>query len=210
MSRGSRRDAGVPTPIADYAMIGDLHTAALISSVGSIDWLCLPRFDSPAFFAALLDSEDAGRWTLAPAGGVVDVHRSYLPDTFVLKTRGRPPGGDAEVWDFMPLGDQRPNIVRRIRGVRGSVTFGRRSPSASTTGPPSPGSARRRTATSLPSSRRPGRRPSSAAVRRCTPKVSVTLHSSRSATETWSILSLPGIRLIVIRPRRSMWMTPSM
>ncbi|GAA1971042.1 glycoside hydrolase family 15 protein [Microbacterium deminutum] len=123
MSRRSRGDAGVPTPIADYAMIGDLHTAALISSVGSIDWLCLPRFDSPAFFAALLDSEDAGRWTLAPTGRVLDVRRSYLPDTFVLQTRWQTPDGEAEVCDFMPLGDQRPNIVRRIRGIRGSVTF---------------------------------------------------------------------------------------
>ena len=112
-----------PMPIEDYAMIGDLHTAALISKAGSIDWLCLPRFDTPALFAALLANEDAGRWSLAPNGNIVDVHRSYLPGTFVLQTRWQTDDGDAEVWDFMPLGDQRPNLVRRIRGLSGRVEF---------------------------------------------------------------------------------------
>jgi GH15 family glucan-1,4-alpha-glucosidase len=104
-------------------MVGDLHAAALISLHGSIDWLCLPRFDSPAFFAALLDSEDAGRWALAPSGEVTDVRRSYLPGTFVLKTSWQTAEGEAEVWDFMPLGDQRPNLVRRVHGLRGVVRF---------------------------------------------------------------------------------------
>src|SRR6187549_2091966 len=114
---------GYPVPIEDYAMIGDLHTAALISMAGSIDWLCLPRFDTPALFAALLGGEDAGRWSLAPSGNVVDVHRSYMPGTFVLQTHWQTDDGDAEVWDFMPLGDQRPNLVRRIRGLSGRVEF---------------------------------------------------------------------------------------
>lgn len=104
-------------------MVGDLHAAGLISRHGSIDWLCLPRFDSPAFFAALLDSERAGFWSVAPEGEVLAVERAYLPGTFVLITRWRTADGEAEVWDFMPLGDQRPNLVRRIRGVEGTVRF---------------------------------------------------------------------------------------
>jgi GH15 family glucan-1,4-alpha-glucosidase len=128
MSPGQRQDSvdgeqGRVRPIEDYAMIGDLHTAALISSDGCIDWLCLPRFDSPAFFAALLGTRDAGFWSLAPTGEVLDIARSYLPGTFVLRTLWRSADGDAEVLDFMPLTDQRPNLVRRIRGLRGTVRF---------------------------------------------------------------------------------------
>ena len=107
--------------IEDYAMIGDLHTAALISQAGSIDWLCLPRFDTPAL-AALLGSEDAGRWSLAPNGTVVDVRRSYMPGTFVLQTHWQTDDGEAEVWDFMP-----PGTCGRIRTadprLRGRIEF---------------------------------------------------------------------------------------
>lgn len=119
----SSGDEKAPTPIADYAIVGDLHTAALISRRGSIDWLCLPRFDSPAFFASLLDGGDAGHWTLAPEGEILDVRRRYLPGTFILDTLWQTPEGEAEVRDFMPLGDQRPNLVRRVRGIRGVVRF---------------------------------------------------------------------------------------
>ena len=112
-----------PAPIEDYAMIGDLHTAALISRAGAIDWLCMPRFDSASMFAALLGSEEGGHWTLAPDEEVVHVERSYLPGTFVLRTLWHTANGRAEVTEFMPLHDRRANIVRRVRGVSGRVRF---------------------------------------------------------------------------------------
>ena len=71
--------------IEDYALLGDLHTAALVSTVGSIDWLCLPRFDSPAAFAALLDKGQAGHWALAPAGANTCTTRRYAGNTLVLR-----------------------------------------------------------------------------------------------------------------------------
>lgn len=104
-------------------MIGDLHTAALVSRGGAIDWLCLPRFDSPSLFAALLDSKDAGHWTLAPDEEVTHAERAYVPGTFVLQTVWRTAGGEAEVTDFMPLHDRRADLVRRVRGVAGRVRF---------------------------------------------------------------------------------------
>jgi GH15 family glucan-1,4-alpha-glucosidase len=107
--------------IEDYALIGDCHTAALVGRDGSIDWLCLPRFDSPSTFAALLGTEDNGRWLLAPTGEVVATSRSYLDDTFILVTRWETPSGVAEVTDLMPLGDRRPDVVRRVRGISGTV-----------------------------------------------------------------------------------------
>lgn len=104
-------------------MIGDLHTAALVSRGGAIDWLCMPRFDSPSMFAALLDSDDAGHWTLAPDESVTHSERGYIPGTFVLQTVWRTAGGEAEVTEFMPLHDRRANVVRRITGVAGRVRF---------------------------------------------------------------------------------------
>lgn len=112
-----------PYPIEDYALIGDLHTAALISREGTLDWLCMPRFDSPSMFAALVGPEDAGHWTLAPTGHVTHTERAYLPGTFVLRTLWRTDEGEAEVIEFMPLHDQRANVVRRVRGLRGRVLF---------------------------------------------------------------------------------------
>ena len=112
-----------PAPIEDYALIGDLHTAALISRHGALDWLCMPRFDSPTVFAALLDTPDAGQWSLAPAEGFISCSREYIPGTFVLRTRWRTAEGEAEVIEFMPLHDRRANLVRRIRGVAGRVRF---------------------------------------------------------------------------------------
>lgn len=106
--------------------MGDMHTAALISRGGAIEWLCLPRFDSASLFAALLDGDEAGRWSLAPADEDARAERAYLRDTFVLRTRWVTPDGEAEVLDFMPLGDNRPNLVRRIRGTRGVVRFAER------------------------------------------------------------------------------------
>ena len=107
--------------IEDYAMVGDLHTAALISTEGSIDWLCLPRFDSPACFNALVDTPKAGRWLLAPEGGGECTRRRYRPGTLVLETEWETPDGKVTVIDFMPPRDGVANIVRIVVGVSGSV-----------------------------------------------------------------------------------------
>jgi len=107
--------------IEDYAIVGDLHTAALIASDGSIDWLCLPHFDSPACFAAMLDSPEAGRWLLAPASGGVCTSRRYRPGTLILETEWETPQGHVRVTDFMPPRDEVVDIVRIVQGLRGSV-----------------------------------------------------------------------------------------
>jgi len=107
--------------IEDYALIGDCHTGALIGNDGSIDWLCLPRFDSASTFGALLGDEDHGRWLLAPKGRVLSTERRYEDDTFVLLTRWVTESGEVEVTDFMPFGDRRADIVRRVTGISGSV-----------------------------------------------------------------------------------------
>ena len=107
--------------IEDYALIGDLHTAALISTSGSIDWICLPRFDSPAAFAALLGDDQAGHWTLAPRAGEVCTGRRYLDHTMVLETSWVTPDGEARVIDFMPPRQNTPHIVRIVQGVSGQV-----------------------------------------------------------------------------------------
>ncbi|MDK1280364.1 glycoside hydrolase family 15 protein [Arthrobacter sp. zg-Y820] len=108
-------------PIEDYALVSDLHTGALISRRGSIDWLCLPRFDSPSVFGALLGTEEQGRWLLAPEAEAAVVHRSYLRSTFILQTRWATDTGSALVTEFMPVGDRRASIVRRVEGISGTV-----------------------------------------------------------------------------------------
>ncbi|WP_255770659.1 glycoside hydrolase family 15 protein [Pseudarthrobacter sulfonivorans] len=107
--------------IEDYAVVGDLHTGALISTAGSIDWLCLPRFDSPACFSALVDTPDAGRWLLAPEGGGTCTRRGYVDGTLVLETEWETPEGAVKVIDFMPPRDEVADIVRIVEGVSGSV-----------------------------------------------------------------------------------------
>ncbi len=109
--------------IEDYALIGDLHTAALVGNDGSIDWLCFPRFDSSSVFGALLGSADHGRWLVAPQEPVVETSRRYLEDTFVLVTRWVTDSGEVEVTDLMPQGDRRADVVRRITGIRGTVAM---------------------------------------------------------------------------------------
>jgi len=111
--------------IEDYALLGDLQTAALVSTAGSIDWLCLPRFDSPACFAALLDTPDAGHWRLAPAGAGAGVctTRRYVEDTLVLETEWSSPTGSVRVIDFMPPRGHAPDVVRIVVGVQGSVAM---------------------------------------------------------------------------------------
>jgi len=107
--------------IEDYALIGDLHTAALVSRTGSIDWLCLPRFDSPACFAALVGDESSGHWTLAPTSGGTVTHREYVDDTLVLRNRWDVEGGAVEVLDLMPPRGEDADVVRIVRGLRGRV-----------------------------------------------------------------------------------------
>jgi GH15 family glucan-1,4-alpha-glucosidase len=109
------------TPIEDYALIGDFHTAALVSRGGSIDWLCLPRFDSPASFAALLGTVDHGRWLLAPRNPAQRIERSYRADTLVLETKFETDEGSVTLVDFMPPRQKHPTLVRIVQGVRGTV-----------------------------------------------------------------------------------------
>ncbi|WP_336649466.1 glycoside hydrolase family 15 protein [Kocuria rosea] len=109
--------------IEDYALIGDLHTAALVGRDGSIDWLCLPDFDSPACFAALLDTSEAGRWLLAPAAGGLCTRRRYRPETLILETEWDTPGGRVRVVDFMPPRDGHSNVVRIVEGLSGAVAM---------------------------------------------------------------------------------------
>jgi GH15 family glucan-1,4-alpha-glucosidase len=111
----------VAAPIEDYALIGDTHTAALVSREGSIDWLCLPRFDSPACFAALLGDRSNGRWLLAPAGPAREVRRRYQGDTLVLETEYRTDEGIVRVVDCMPPRQWDPDVARIVEGVSGRV-----------------------------------------------------------------------------------------
>ena len=106
--------------IEDYAVLGDTGTAALVGRDGSIDWLCLPRFDSPACFAALLGTPANGRWLLAPVDDAATTRR-YVGDTFVLETTHSTADGTVRVTDWMPLADNRADVVRRIEGVAGTV-----------------------------------------------------------------------------------------
>src|SRR5690349_12823465 len=109
------------SPIEAYALIGDCHTAALVSREGSIDWLCLPRFDSGACFAALLGSADPGRWLLAPACPVRRIGRRYLPDTLVLETQFDTAHGSVTLIDCMAPRSQQPQVIRQVIGRRGRV-----------------------------------------------------------------------------------------
>lgn len=113
----------MPGAIEDYALIGDMETAALVGRDGSIDWLCFPRFDSPACFAALLGDEENGRWLIAPAGGGPASRRRYRGDTLVLETEWDTASGTVRVIDFMPPRDQQPDVVRIVEGVSGEVTM---------------------------------------------------------------------------------------
>jgi GH15 family glucan-1,4-alpha-glucosidase len=109
--------------IEDYALLGDLHTAALLGRDGSIDWLCLPRFDSPACFAALLHDESAGRWRMAPADGGPATRRSYRGDTLIVDSEWDTPGGTVRVTDFMPPRGKSADLVRIVEGVSGRVSM---------------------------------------------------------------------------------------
>ncbi len=107
--------------IEDYALIGDLHTGALVATDGSIDWLCLPRFDSPACFASLLDTPEAGHWSIAPEQGGTCTGRRYVEDTLVLETEWVTPEGTVRVIDLMPPRGHGVDVVRIVEGVSGAV-----------------------------------------------------------------------------------------
>lgn len=111
----------LPSRIEDYALIGDLHTAALVSRDGAIDWLCLPRFDSPAAFATLLGDSSNGSWSIAPANHPRVVRRNYRGETLVLETEFEVDGGVVRLIDLMPPRDEDPTVVRIVEGVRGEV-----------------------------------------------------------------------------------------
>jgi GH15 family glucan-1,4-alpha-glucosidase len=113
----------MPDRIEDYALIGDCETAALVSRTGSIDWLCWPRFDSGACFAALLGTPENGRWLLAPVDSDARVSRRYRGDTLILETDYETGDGAVRVIDFMPLRDHRSNVVRTVVGLRGRVAM---------------------------------------------------------------------------------------
>ncbi len=113
--------AGVSAAIEDYALIGDCETAALVSRDGSVDWLCWPRFDSAACFAALLGTREHGRWKVAPADSRARLSRRYLPETLILETTFETDSGVVTVTDFMPPRDGNSDLIRKVTCVRGSV-----------------------------------------------------------------------------------------
>lgn len=110
----------MPRAIEDYAMIGNCETAALVARDGSLDWMCLPRFDSDACFAALLGTPENGRWLIGPRGKARTTRR-YRPDTLILETEFVTAKGAALLIDFMPMNTAKPKIIRVVRGLRGKV-----------------------------------------------------------------------------------------
>ena len=127
MTTGPASGAGAPaaasSPLEAYGLIGDTHSAALVCRDGSLDWLCLPRFDSPACFAALLGDEGNGSWQLRPAGEVTRVTRRYRGDTLVLETEFETAEGAVRLVDCMPPRQRYPRVVRQIVGLRGAVAM---------------------------------------------------------------------------------------
>ncbi|RZI45011.1 glycoside hydrolase family 15 protein [Herbaspirillum sp. HC18] len=114
--------------IADYALIGDCHSAALISRRGSVDWCCMPRFDSDSCFGRLLDWDKGGHFTICPRGDPVDTTRHYVSGTMILETHFRTPSGEARLLDFFAMDDEAPELahyrlVRLVEGVSGRVEF---------------------------------------------------------------------------------------
>ena len=108
-------------PLEDYGLIGDLQTAALVNRDGSIDWLCLPRFDSGAVFASLLGDGENGRWIVQPEGDFRCPTRRYTNDTLILETTFETDDGEVRLLDFMPPRETKPDVVRIVEGVRGRV-----------------------------------------------------------------------------------------
>ncbi len=115
------RRRALSIPIEDYAMIGDCHTAALVSKKGSIDWLCLPYFDSPACFAALVGTDENGHWSIAPVEPIRATKRCYRDGSLILETTFETARGSAKLIDCMVLRDDSPVLVREVVGIRGQL-----------------------------------------------------------------------------------------
>ena len=113
----------MPERIEDYALLGDLQTAALVGRTGSVDWLPFPRFDSSSCFGALLGGSEHGRWLLAPNSGGPATDRRYRDDTLILESEWQTPEGRVRVIDFMPPRGSDPDIVRIVEGLEGAVTM---------------------------------------------------------------------------------------
>src|SRR5215208_4021941 len=113
----------MPSKIEDYALLGDCETAALVARDGSIDWLCWPRFDSGACFAALLGGPEFGRWRVSPADDDARCRRQYREGTLILETEFECADGAVTLVDFMPPRDNRSDIVRIVIGRRGRVAM---------------------------------------------------------------------------------------
>src|SRR3954452_24045243 len=113
----------MPSPIEHYALIGDLHTAGLVARNGSLDWLCWPRFDSAACFAALLGGPENGRWLIAPAAPNAKATRRYREGTLILETSFETSEGTVVLIDGMGRHDDGTDLVRILRGVRGRTAF---------------------------------------------------------------------------------------
>ena len=111
----------MPLRIEDYGLIGDTHTAALVGRDGSIDWLCVPRFDSAACFAALLGNPSHGRWIISPGESAMAESRRYRPDTLILETDFTTASGTARVIDFMTPRNVEPDVIRIVEGIDGEV-----------------------------------------------------------------------------------------
>jgi GH15 family glucan-1,4-alpha-glucosidase len=111
----------MPSRIEDYALIGDLQTCALVARDGSIDWMCVPRFDSPACFAALLGTPEHGRWLIAPQSDIRNVTRRYRGDSLVLETEIECDAGRVRLIDFMPIRTDVIDVVRIVEGIEGTV-----------------------------------------------------------------------------------------
>ena len=109
--------------IEDYGIIGDLHTVALVGRTGSIDWMCAPRFDSGACFAALLGGPENGAWCIAPEAAVLEIRRSYVEDTLILESEFVTATGTVRLTDFMPTNRKRRDVVRIVEGVAGEVAM---------------------------------------------------------------------------------------
>jgi len=126
----------MPVPIEDYALIGDLQTAALVSRTGSIDWLCTPRFDSPACFAALLGGERAGHWQIAPATGAAVTRRRYRGENLILESEWETPDGAVRLIDYMPPRDGAPVLTRVVQGYTATAHSWPRWPDPTPSGSP--------------------------------------------------------------------------
>jgi carbohydrate kinase (thermoresistant glucokinase family) len=123
LSRGTSIRSDLPLDIEDYALIGDCTTAALVGRNGSIDWLCWPRFDSSACFAALLGTSEHGRWRISPADPTPRIKRAYHDGTLILETVFDTADGRVALIDFMPIGRASSSVIRLVKGLRGKVAM---------------------------------------------------------------------------------------